>query len=76
MIDIVTMQKFVVSEFAIRHTAQHDLILRNQEEGIQRPIRRYQIDHFNMQSAQVNQMTLQLKEKIATIKQLYSMDDE
>lgn len=31
---------------------------------------------MNMQSAQVNQMTLQLREKIAGIKQLYSMDEQ
>lgn len=48
VIDIVTMQKFVISEFAQRHHIQHQLIVRNQEEGVDHPIRRYQIDHNNM----------------------------
>ena len=76
VIDIVSMQKFVINEFARRHHVQHQLIVRNQEEGINRPIRRYQIDHNNMQSAQVNQMTIQLKEKIQSIQQFFMSDEE
>lgn len=41
VIDIVSMQKFVINEFANRHHAHHQLIVRQQEEGIDRPIRRY-----------------------------------
>ena len=54
IIDIVTMQKFVIHEFVGRHTTHHNLILRNQEQGVNKQIRRYQVDHMNMQSAQVN----------------------
>lgn len=75
ILDIVTLQKFVINEFVARHTAHHNLILRYQEEGIDKPIRRYQIDHNNLQSAQVNQMTLQLKDKVSQIKQLFEMDE-
>lgn len=76
IIDIVTMQKFVINEFSERHTAHHNLIMKNQQEGNNQPIRRYWIDHLNLQSGQVNQMTLQLKEKIASLQQLYLQDDD
>ena len=76
VVDIVSMQKFVINEFARRHHVQHQLIMRNQEEGLDRPIRRYQIDHNNMQSAQVNQITIQLKEKIQSIQQFFMSDEE
>ena len=75
ILDIVTLQKFVINEFVSRHTAHHNLIVQNQNEGIDKPVRRYQIDHYNMPSAQVNQMTLQLKDKVAQIKQLFEMDE-
>lgn len=39
--------------------------------GINAPIKRFQIDPLNLQSAQVNQMTIQLKEKIGSLQQLY-----
>ena len=75
IVDIVNLQKFVISESVARHTAHHEMIIKGQEQGIDKPIRRYQIDHMNMPSAQVNQMTLQLKEKIAGIKKMYQMED-
>lgn len=76
VIDLVQMQKFVINEFAKRHHQQHQLIIRNQEEGNNQPVRRYQIDHNNMQSAQVNQITIQLKDSIQSIQQFFKSDEE
>ena len=46
------------------------------EQGQPQPIRSNPIDHQNMQSAQVNQMTVQLKDKIDQIQQFYALPKE
>jgi len=59
VIDIVQLQKFVISEFRDRHQFQLDFHKKNQENGgdEEQIVKRYWINHMNMQSAQVNQMT-------------------
>ena len=56
VIDVVSLQKFVIQEFRERHLHLYDLHKRNREQGGNHVIKRYHIDHLNMQSAQVNQM--------------------
>lgn len=67
VVDIVTLQRFVMSEFRQRRQYVKSLIRQNQERGDSKIIKPYQMDHENMHSAQVNQMTLQLKEKLENI---------
>ena len=51
VIDIVTMQKFIIGEFSARHQVLSEMHQANREAGNTRIIKRYQIDHLNMQSA-------------------------
>lgn len=65
VVDVVQLQKFVIQEFRERHQHLYELHKKNREQGYnQVVIKRYHIDHLNMQSAQVNQMVAQLKQKI------------
>lgn len=44
------------------------------DEGSEyKPVSRYKIDHENMQSAQVNQMTSQLKERVDLVRKYYNL---
>lgn len=61
---MVQLQKFVISEFRERHQLLYDMHKFNKSRGINVEIKRYHVDHMNMQSAQVNQMTTQLKDKV------------
>ena len=62
--DVVQLQKFVIQEFRERHQHLYEMHKLNKARGATEIIRRYQINHMNMQSAQVNQMTTQLKDKV------------
>lgn len=64
VIDVVTLQKFVIREFRERHQLLYDLHKYNKARGSNDEVKRYQVNHMNMQSAQVNQMTTQLKDKV------------
>ncbi len=68
IVDIVTLQKFVIQEFRERHLKLRKLL----EEGTSEEVSRFKLDHMNMQSAQVNQIALSLKEKDPLITELYS----
>ena len=62
VVDVCQLQRFVMNEFKARHQRNKELdeVARqiSAEEGSEyRPVSRYKIDHTNMQSAQVNQMT-------------------
>ena len=72
VIDIVQLQSFVIQEFRDRHQHLYDQHTKNRENGSATAVKRYQLDHLNMQSAQVNQMTHQLKEKVGLIQAFYS----
>lgn len=78
VVDVCQLQKFVMNEFKARHKRNRDLdeITRQicAEEGTEyRPVSRYKIDHTNMQSAQVNQMTAQLKERVELVRKYYNL---
>lgn len=47
----------------------------NKQNGINQEIKRYHVDHQNMQSAQVNQMTTQLKDKVQQLQDFYKEDN-
>jgi hypothetical protein len=64
VVDVVSLQKFVIHEFRERHQLLYDMHKYNKARGSADEIKRYQINHMNMQSAQVNQMTTQLKDKV------------
>lgn len=72
VIDIVSLQKFVLHEFSQRHEFLSNMHRTNKESENPRVIKRYQLDHHNMQSAQVNQLTIQLKDKIAQLQNFFS----
>ena len=57
VIDLVQLQKFVIVEFRERQLLQFEQMQKRRSEGGSITGRRYQINHQNMQSAQVNQMT-------------------
>ena len=62
VVDVCMLQKFVIKEFRARHKRNRDLdeVMRERsaDEGTEyKPVTRHKIDHENMQSAQVNQMT-------------------
>lgn len=62
----------MIQEFRERHQHLYDQHTKNRENGSNQAVKRYQINHLNMQSAQVNQMTNQLKEKVSQIQNFYS----
>ena len=70
VIDLVQLQKFVIIEFRERQLLQFELMQKRKSEGVS--AQRYQINHQNMQSAHVNQMTSQLKDKVQQIQDFYS----
>ena len=47
----------------------------NKLNGINKEIKRYHVDHQNMQSAQVNQMTTQLKDKVQQLQDFYKEEN-
>lgn len=71
VVDIVQLQKFVIQEFRERHQHLVELHKFNKLQGVEEEIRRYKINHMNMQSAQVNQIALQLKDKIHEVQSFY-----
>ena len=71
VIDLVQLQKFVIVEFRERQLLQFEQMQKRKSEGGSAVGRRYQINHLNMQSAQVNQMTSQLKDKVQQIQEFY-----
>lgn len=75
VIDVVQLQKFVINEFRERHQLLYDMHKQNKEKGINQEIKRYHVDHQNMQSAQVNQMTIQLKDKVQQLQDFYKEDN-
>lgn len=75
VVDVVQLQKFVINEFRERHKLLLDMDKYNKLRGINVKIKRYQVDHNNMQSAQVNQMTTQLKDKVQQLQDFYKEDN-
>jgi len=51
VIDVVQLQKFVINEFRERHQLIYDMHNFNKQNGIEKEIKRYHVDHQNMQSA-------------------------
>ena len=51
VVDIVQLQKFVIQEFRDRHQHLYDQHTKNREQGNTTAVKRYQINHLNMQSA-------------------------
>ena len=67
-----------MNEFRARHLRNRELDEAarqiSAEEGTEyRPVSRFRIDHTNMQSAQVNQMTSQLKERVELVRKYYNL---
>lgn len=75
VIDVVQLQKFVINEFRERHQLLYDMHKYNKLNGINKEIKRYHVDHQNMQSAQVNQMTTQLKDKVQQLQDFYKEEN-
>lgn len=73
--DVVQLQKFVINEFRERHQLLYDMHKHNKQHGINKEIKRYHVDHQNMQSAQVNQITTQLKEKVQQLQDFYKEEN-
>ena len=76
VVDVVQLQQFVIREFRERHQALLDFHKSSKEKGITVEFKRYRINHLNMQSAQVNQMTHQLKGKIESLRKFYAPENE
>jgi hypothetical protein len=51
VVDVVQLQKFVINEFKERHEHLLDLHKYNKLNGIDAQVKRYHVDHTNMQSA-------------------------
>ena len=68
---MVILQKFVIDEFSQRHEKLAELHRLNSQRDEPVAIKRYWIDHTNMQSAQVNQLTVQLKSRVAEVRKFY-----
>mmetsp|Transcript_7746 Transcript_7746/g.12999 ORF Transcript_7746/g.12999 Transcript_7746/m.12999 type:complete len:260 (+) Transcript_7746:508-1287(+) len=76
VIDVVQLQQFVIREFRERHQFLLDMHRENQQlNGNSEVFKRYKLNHLNMQSAQVNQMTSQLKDKIFQLQRFYSEEN-
>ena len=78
VVDVTMLQRFVIDEFKARHERNRllDETMRQLsiDEGIEyKAVSRYKIDHENMQSAQVNQMTSQLKERVELVRKYYNL---
>lgn len=78
VVDVCLLQKFVINEFRQRHQRNKELDesirqLSIDEGSEYKPVSRYKIDHENMQSAQVNQMTSQLKERVELVRKYYNL---
>ena len=78
VVDVCELQRFVINEFKKRHNRNRELDetmrqLSIDEGSEYKPVSRHKIDHTNMQSAQVNQMTSQLKERVELVRKYYNL---
>jgi len=79
VVDVCMLQKFVINEFRARHKFNQELdeTLRSAsmaDDTIDyKPVSRFKINHCNMQSAQVNQMTAQLKDRVELVQKYFKL---
>ena len=78
VVDVCLLQKFVIEDFKDRHKINKELDAerkaRSAEEGTEHtPVSKYKINLQHMPSAQINQMTAQLKERVELVRKYYGM---
>lgn len=76
VVDVCLLQKFVIEDFRKRHCMNElldeELKQLSLEEGIEHsPISKYRINLDYMPSAQINQMTQQLEERVELVRKYY-----